>query len=160
MGTDVVQSLEPKPPWQQQALEPDFEYAWFVKYAELGEQRTLEKVSAFQGVPLDLVQRARDRHEWDARVAAYDATLVDVMQHVQVSEDEALAMQYAVGMAMMRLGVSAVALKNPALIKMKDVQLLMAQGAEMARRGAGVADLNVQHDVVTRVRDQVLDLLD
>lgn len=159
MDTQVTQ-FEPRPPWEQQVSESDYEYAWFVKFAELGAERSIDKVSAVQGVPADLVRSAADKNAWDSRAKAYDDTVVSVLEHVNIDESEALAMQYAVGMAMMKLGVSAVALKNPALIKMKDIRELMQQGAEMARRGAGVADLTVQHDVVTRARDAVLDLLE
>lgn len=157
---DVVE-FQPKPPWERLASEPEFEYAWFVRFAELGaEKRSLEKVSALQGVPLDLVERAAQVHQWSDRASAYDRTVVAVTEAVTIDESKALAMQHAIGIAMMELGISAFYLKNPALLKIKDIRELMQFGAEMARRGAGIADLNIQHDVVTRVRDQVLDLLE
>lgn len=153
--------LEPRQPWEQLTDERDMEYAWFTRFAELGpESRSEQKVARFCGVPVAQVRKAASRHEWSTRVAAYDAIVAQVSQQVSVDESEALAMQYAVGIAMMRLGVKAVQLKNPALIRMKDIRELMQQGAEMARRGAGVADLNIEHTVQQRVQSEFLDLLD
>lgn len=151
--------LEPKAPWEQREHERDMEYAWFVRYAELGDVRDEGKVARFCGVPVSLVRRAATQHQWAERAAAYDATVIEVSKAIDVDETEALAMQYAVGIAMMRLGVKAVQLKNPALIRMKDIRELMQQGAEMARRGAGVADLKIEKSVQSRVESQFLDLL-
>lgn len=152
--------LEPKPPWEQRQHERDMEYAWFVRYAELGPAARDElKVARLCGVPVGVVRDAAKKHAWADRAAAYDATVVEVTKAIDVDESEALAMQYAVGIAMMRLGVKAVQLKNPALIRMKDIRELMQQGAEMARRGAGIADLKIEASTQHRIESQFLDLL-
>jgi hypothetical protein len=151
--------LEPRPPWEQRSSERDMEYAWFSRYAELGESRELLKVAKLCGIPVKLIREAAARHDWTTRAAAYDKIVVEVSQAIDVDESEALAMQYAVGIAMMRLGVKAVQLKNPALIRMKDIRELMQQGAEMARRGAGIADLKIEASTQHRIESQFLDLL-
>jgi hypothetical protein len=136
------------------------EYAWFSRYAELGpEVREHLKVARLCGVPVKLIRQAAQQHDWASRAAAYDRVVVEVSSHIDVDETEALAMQYAVGIAMMRLGVKAVQLKNPALIRMKDIRELMQQGAEMARRGAGIADLKIEASTQHRIESQFLDLL-
>lgn len=150
-----VDTLVPKPPWEQLREEANHEYAWFCRYAELGETRTLEQTARFMGVPLKLVRKAATLHGWDARCAAYDATVIEITKAINPTEDEALATQYAAGMLMLRLGFEAIKLKNPTLLKVKDIQAMLQAGSEMVRRGAGVADLKVQHDVVERVAEDL-----
>lgn len=152
--------LEPRPPWQQLEHERDYEYAWFVRYAEQHGNRSLEQVSAFCGVPLKLVERAAATHGWDTRVKAFDATVKRVSDTIQVNDKEALATQYMIGEAMLKLGIQAFQLKNPSLIKMKDIHALLQSGAEMMRRGAGVADLTIeQRNAQDRIEHTFLELL-
>lgn len=152
--------LEPTPQWSQKAGEPDHSYAWFVRYAELHDERGIEKVSRYCGVPVAMIRKAAGEHAWDSRVASFDATVKSVSSSVIVDDTEALAMQFAVGKAMVRLGVEGVKLKNPALLKVKDLLTLMQQGSEMMRRGAGVADLTIeQRTAQDRVEATFLELL-
>lgn len=145
-------ALEVRPVWEQRSYESDHQYAWFVKYAELGEGRTLEKTAKLQGVPVKLVRQAALSHVWAERAAAFDKTVVAIQKAVSPDETEALALQYGAGMMMLRLGLSAIQIKNPALLKVKDIKALLEAGSEMVRRGAGIADLKVEHDVVQRVQ--------
>lgn len=106
-------------------------------------------------MPVKGVRAAAREHDWDARAAAYDATVIEIQKAVSPSEDEALAIQYGAGMMMLKLGLKAIEIKNPSLIKVKDAQALLREGSEMVRRGAGVADLKVQHEVVDRVFEDI-----
>lgn len=158
-GIDVDDSistaLDLQPAWEQRGRESQYEYAWFVRYAELGTERTLEKAARLLGMPIKGVREAARAHDWDVRAYAYDQTVVEITKAVTPSEDEALSIQYGAGMMMLKLGLSAIQIKNPALLKMKDIQALLQMGSEMVRRGAGVADLKVQHDVVQRVAEDI-----
>jgi len=151
----AMDQLVARPVWEQRTGEPNHEYAWFVRYAELGEGRTLDRTAKLQGIPIKLVRNASTKHSWDARCAAFDEAIVSVRIAISADEAEALAMQYAAGMMMLRLGIEAIKLKNPALLKVKDTRELLQFGSEMVRRGAGVADLKVEHDVVRRVAEDL-----
>lgn len=153
--------LEPVEPWRQRFDESDHEYAWFKRFAELGKhRRSIAKTSAELGVPTRMIRVAARERDWAGRVEAFDNAVVLVSGMVVPNDSEALARQYAIGMAMMDLGIEAVRLKNPALIKTKEAMAMLQEGAEMARRGAGVADLTIeQRNTQERVERQFLDLL-
>lgn len=152
--------LEAKPPWERLAHEEAHAYAWFVRYCEMYEQRGVDKVAKFCGVPPALVRKAAAENAWESRAAAFDSTIARVVDTVEVNDSEALAMQFAVGKAMLRLGIEKVKLINPAMLKTKDVLVLLQQGAEMMRRGAGVADLTIeQRSAQDRMEQTFLELL-
>jgi hypothetical protein len=151
----AIDSLTARPVWEQRTGETNYEYAWFVRYAELGETREIARAARLVGIPVKLLRAAAAKHAWDDRCRAYDATVVAITSAIQPREDEALATQYAAGQIMLRLGLEAIKLKNPALLKVRDIQALLQAGSEMVRRGAGVADLKVQHDVVQRVTEDL-----
>lgn len=148
-------------PWRQREGEADHEYAWFKRYAELGKhRRSLPKTSAELGVPLRMISDAASLRDWKARTAAYDDAIERIAGQAAPNDEAALARQYAIGMAMMDLGIEVIKLKNPALIRTKEGLQLLEHGAEMARRGAGVADLTVeQRSAQDRVERMFLDLL-
>lgn len=154
-----LEPLTPQPAWTQRTGERDREYGWFIQYAETIGERDFERVAARIGVAASLLRGAAEKYEWQARVREFDQARAQVMQHVIPDDSEALAMQYAVGIAMIRLGVQAVQLKNPALLNMDQVIKLVTQGSEMARRGAGVADLKIEQTVQQRIEREFLDLL-
>jgi hypothetical protein len=151
--------LTPQPAWVQRTDEPENHYAWFRNYAETLGERSVERTAAHIGVSPRLLAEAAEKFQWDARCVQFDQARAQVAENIAPSEDEALHMQYAVGIAMIRLGVQAVQLKNPALLKMDTIVKLVTQGSEMARRGAGVADLNIEHSVQKRIEGEFLDLL-
>lgn len=154
--------LEIAEPWRQRAEEPDHEYAWFKRYAELGKhRRSIPKTSAELGVPQRMIEEASKKRDWSARTAAYDRAIEQVAGAASPNDEAALARQYAIGMAMMDLGIEVIKLKNPALIRTKEGLQLLEHGAEMARRGAGVADLTVeQRSAQERVESIFRDLLE
>jgi hypothetical protein len=151
--------LEPTPAWTQRTGERDREYQWFIQYAETIGERDLERVAARIGVAASLLRAAAEKNQWDARCVEFDKARMSIARQVVPDDSEALSMQYAVGIAMIRLGVQAVQLKNPALLNMDQVIKLVTQGSEMARRGAGVADLKIEQTVQQRIEREFLDLL-
>lgn len=151
--------LEPQAAWQQRAGESNMHYAWFIQHAEtLGERSELQTARRL-GITVSVVRSVAKLNQWDLRIDEFDRARAEVTTHLATDENEALQMQYAVGIAMMRLGVQAVQLKNPALLKMDTIIKLMQQGSEMARRGAGVADLKIEKSVQQRIQSDFEDLL-
>lgn len=155
MDDSLETVLDLQSPWEQRTRETKFEYAWFVRYAELGPERTLERAARQCGVPIKGVREAARANDWEARAKAFDAAVIEIQKAVIPDESEALAIQYQAGTEMLKLGLRAIQVKNPALIRVKDIAMLLKEGAEMVRRGAGVADLKIKHDVVQRVAEDL-----
>lgn len=159
VNTDAL-NLEAKPPWERLAHEEAHAYAWFVRYCEMYEQRSVDKVARFCGVPVSLVRKAAAENAWEPRADAFDSTIARVVDSVQIDDSEALAMQFAVGKMMLRLGIDKIKLINPAMLKTKEVFALLQAGSEMMRRGAGIADLTIeQRSAQDRVERTFLELL-
>lgn len=154
----LFDDVSPAPLWERRTGETEFEYAWFVRYAELGETRTMQDTSKRLGISVVTIRDAAKRWGWEERARAYDAQVIAITLAINPEESEALAVQYAAGMLMLRVGFDAMKLKNPALMKVKDIRELLQFGSEMVRRGAGVADLKIEHNVIDRVAENI-DLL-
>lgn len=154
-----MSALEPIRPWDRQSGESNHEYAWFTKYCELGESRSEQLVAKRCGVPVSMVRTTATKHSWALRAAPYDAAVSELAAILEMDEGEALHAQYTAGMLMLRMGLTALKYKNPALLKMKDIRELMQFGSEMARRGAGVADMKIDHTTTRRVDEMWADLL-
>ena len=150
---DIVLSAQPA--WERRPRESRFQYAWFVRFAELGEQRTVEKAAKLCGVPVKQLREAARDHDWDMRAGEYDKVIIAMQEAVSPSEDEALAIQYAAGTMLLKLAVKGIETLDPSMLRIKDITVLLKEGSEMVRRGAGVADLKVQHDVVERVQSDI-----
>lgn len=151
--------LEHSPAWLQRSGERDSEYAWFKQYAETLGERDVAMTAARIGVAPRLLLGAAAKHQWVERCAEFDAARVSVASQIAPDDTEALAMQYAVGIAMMRLAADGLKSKNVALLKIDQIIKLMVQGSEMARRGAGVADLKIEKTVQQRIESEFRDLL-
>ncbi len=151
--------LQPRASFEQQDGELDREYAWFKHYADTFGERDIARTARSIGVSVKLLRDAAARNQWDARCIEFDRIRAQVTGHIAPDDSEALQTQYMVGIAMMRLGVQAIQLKNPSLLKVKQILDLMTQGAEMARRGAGVADIKIEKTVQRRIESEFLDLL-
>lgn len=131
--------------WQQRPGETPAKYAWFQRYLEMGSGRTIQRVAKRCGARLDLVNKAASAHEWAIRAAEYDAaTRGIVLDYANSDSEQALAMQRAVGKAMLDMGFTALHFKNPAMIRMSGVEKLLKEGVEQIRRGSGVADLKIE----------------
>lgn len=151
--------LEPRPIYSQREGENDQQYAWFRQYYELGDTRTLPRAAMRCGVSRSLVERAAREHDWDIRSQQLDRDASHVAKTMIRDEDEALALQYAVGHVMIRMGMTALQAKNPALLDMKTVTALIQQGVEHTRRGAGAADMVISLDQRRSIQQQFADFL-
>lgn len=154
--------MEPIVEWDKRQHETAAEYSWFQRYVEVGYTRTPARAAARCGISTELCKQAAMDHDWKMRAAAYDQFVEQLRaQHVEDGDEQsALAMQYAAGEMMLRMGINALSLKNISLLKIKDIQAMTTQGAEMMRRGAGVADLKVDHTTTSRIDTMWQDLID
>lgn len=80
VGEGSVKSTEIKrpksKPWQRQRGEPVASFRLFLVYLELGESRSLRRVSELDGSPcLRIIERKSRRWNWKARAEATDARL-------------------------------------------------------------------------------------
>lgn len=153
--TDVV----PKQPWERITGETEAQHAWFKRFVEVGEGRTVDRAAKACGVPVGPVRRAAELNDWAARAKAYDAAVIELRDVLELDETEALHAQYAAGRIMAQLGLTALQYKNPALVPIAQIKDLILNGAEMMRRGAGIADLKVDHSTTHRVESILDDLL-
>lgn len=147
--------LHVQPAWEQRPRESKFQYAWFARYAELGPERTVEQAAKLCGVPVKQLRLAQRDHDWDVRAGEYDATVVEIQKAISPSETEALAIQYAAGTMMLKLAVKGIATLDPNMLRIKDIQGMLREGSDMVRRGAGIADLKVDHNIVERVQSDI-----
>ena len=154
-----MSEVEVRAAWDRAHGESEAEHAWLMQFCELGAQRTPTKVARRCGVPVKLVKDAASKWGWSRRALAYDAAVHAAGQAALGDGSEALALQYEVGRRMLAIGATAVQLKNPALMNMNQIQKLLTEGAEMVRRGSGVADIKVDINTQKSVEDLVQDLL-
>jgi len=150
-------------PWKQQQGEKDHDHAWFTMFCDMGEMRSIEAVARRCGASEARVLAAAERGDWSRRAAAFDSAIVSVTQNLMLSDDEALGAQYLAGRAMVQLAIKGLQTKNPSLLKMSQLQSMLKDGAEMMRRGAGVADVRVEHSTQERVTshlDGILGLIE
>jgi len=131
----------------------------FKAYCELGPARTIEDVSSRFGCAVSRVKHASGKHDWAARASEYDVALRDVSAITIADGERALHMQYAIGEAMLGLGINALRMKNPSMIRMKEIHKLIETGGELMRKGAGLADMKVDIETVDRVKDAVADFI-
>jgi len=150
-------------PWKQQQGEKDHEHAWLTMFCDMGNMRSVEAVANRCGVSYARVLAAAERHGWSPRAAAFDDAVARVTQNIMLSDDEALGAQYLAGRAMVHLAIKGLQTKNPSLLKMAQLQSMLKDGSEMMRRGAGIADIRVEHETqerVTKHLDGILGLID
>lgn len=151
--------IEPRAAWDRAHGESEAEHAWLLRFCELGSQRTPTKVARRCGVPVKLVKDAASKWGWTRRAAEYDQAVRDVGRIAMKDEQEALQIQYEVGKELLRIGASAASLKNPALMNMNMVLKMLTEGAELVRRGAGVADIKVDMNTQRSVEELFQNLL-
>lgn len=150
--------LEPSS-WQQRPIETDTEYGWFTTYLELGDARSVAKVARRLGASAAKVQVAADTYGWDARVAAWERDSREVAKTHVRDEEVVHSIEYQVGMAMIRMGMSGLEGKNPHLLAVPNLVQLMREGAELARKGSGAADMVIEHRDRESVGRQFAELL-
>lgn len=155
--------MAPKPvhrdPWNQQAGESASQYAMFKAYCDAGHAGTYQDVANRFGCALSRVESVAVKNNWDSRVSAYCIELNNISTITVADGERALQMQYKIGEALLGLGINALQLKNPSMIRMKEIHKLIETGGEMMRKGAGLADMKVDIETVDRVKDAVADFI-
>jgi hypothetical protein len=72
----TVQTKTTPKPWQRQRGEPVDSFRLFLVYVELGDERSLRRLSELDGSPcLRVIERKSRRWNWRARVEALDAMI-------------------------------------------------------------------------------------
>lgn len=139
--------------------EPFSDYELFTEYAKIpASSRTLVNFSRRTSIPIKLATKLRDKWHWELRATAFDHDSLQLRPDPRAMEEEALiAGQMAASEVLLTLGLSALQLKNPALIPVEKAMKLAEKGIEVQRRAQGMADLNVQFTVddMTRVNKMI-----
>lgn len=145
--------------WHQQAAESDQHYQWFTWYLELGPERTPAKVARRHGLKVQQVDLVAVGNLWQQRCATWERDSAQVANEIVRSEDDLHTVEYKVGMALVRLGVTGLEAKNPALLDVKGLREAIREGLELMRKGVGAADMVITHqtkDDLTRQFAQFL----
>lgn len=79
---------------------------------------------------------------------------------VDMSPSETLAFQFAVGKAMLELGIRAINLKKPGTIKVADAIKLIDKGSDLQRKAQGLDSPNFQLNINSKGFEAVQDLVD
>lgn len=77
-----------------------------------------------------------------------------------MSPTETMAFQFAVGKAMLDLGIRAINLKSPNKIKVSDAIKLIDKGSELQRKAQGLDTPGVQINLNSKGFEAVQELLD
>lgn len=130
----------------------------------MGIRRSYAAVSKEVGLPVQKVQALANHHNWQTRALAYDHAQQQLIVNVDnISLENTLAHQHAVGMLLLDYGIQAVQAKNPKLIKMGDAIKLLQAGADMSRKGAGYTDtlkVSVDGESIQGVQALINELID
>lgn len=158
-GTD----LEPvgPDPWEKLVGEDSNSYFIFTEFCKLGPKRTLRAVSRNLGVSYDTVKATAKKHSWLDRAKEYDLVCNELVPSDNaLAPSETLAFQYAVGTALLDLGIKAIKLKRPGDIKVTDAIKLVEKGADLQRKAQGLDTPGVSININTGNLDAVNDLID
>lgn len=140
-------------PWAQRKDESSADYTAFAEYCKLGRRRNYRLLASHLGMGVERIRAIAKRFEWNERADLYDRACNELVAEAPDLEDT-LAFQYAVGKAMLDLGVEALKFKNPASMRSADIIKLLKEGADMQRRAAGLNDtvtINVQSEAVSKI---------
>lgn len=147
-------------PWDRLEDETQQAYFAFVEYCKLGPSRTLRRLSTHLGISYDSVKMYSRSHKWVDRTKAYDGACNELVpSEDSLSPTETLAFQYAVGKAMLELGIKAINLKKPSSIKVSDAIKLIDRGADMQRKAQGLDTPGVNININSNSVDAVNELI-
>lgn len=157
--SDIVPAA--KQSWDQLPDETDVQYVAFTQYCKMGQWRDLKKLGTRIDIPPAKLAKISDEHDWPARAREYDRACQGATPDDRdMSPMETLAFQFAAGHAMMELGISAIALKNPSQIKTSDALKLVKEGADLKRSAIGVNDGGVQINVSIESVDRMNEMIE
>jgi len=153
-----------KDPWSQLRNEDTADYAAFAEFCKLGTRRSNRVLASHLGVSIQKVNAIARKNDWVARADAYDRACNELHPSADdMSLEDTLAFQYAVGKAMLDMGVTALQLKNPASMRTADIVKLLQQGSEIQRKAAGITDtvsVKVESDAVSTINKLLEDIID
>lgn len=148
-------------PWDRLETETATEYAAFSEFCKLGPKRTLRTLSSHMGISYDTVKLYSRKNKWIDRSKSIDLAANELIPtDITMSPTETLAFQYAVGSAMLELGIKAINLKKPGTIKVSDAIKLIDKGAEMQRKGQGLDQPGVNIHINSKGFEAVKQMLD
>lgn len=156
--TDIVPS--PNDPWERLETETSAEFFAFSEFCKLGPSRSLRKVSSHLGVSYDTIKLYNKKHAWMERSKAIDLAASSLVPtDIEMSPTETMAFQFAVGKAMLELGIKSINLKKPGTIKVSDAIKLIDKGSELQRKAQGLDGSGVTLNLNSKGFEAVHDLL-
>lgn len=161
--TDLIQHTPEYPSYHRRPDESATYYEMFVEWCRIPpSSRNLGNYCRRTGFQQRVVKRVFESQQWESRARDFDNDSMNLRPDPSnMDEEAALSGQMAAATTLLELGLTAVQLKNPALIPAGTALKLVEKGVEIQRRALGQADLNVQFTVddMTRV-NRILDELD
>lgn len=147
-------------PWERLSDETKDAYFAFTEYCKMGPSRSLRKIAAHLGISYDSVKAYSRQNKWVERSKEYDVACEPLVPSDQVlSPTETLAYQYAVGAAMLDLGIKAINMKKPGTIKTSDAIKLIDRGSDLQRKAIGMdqagVNININHSSVDAVNELI-----
>lgn len=138
MAEDLVPAEAPDP-WERLETETAAEYTSFSEFCKLGPSRSLRKLSSHLGISYDTVKIYSRKNNWIARSKALDVASSEIIAgDIDMSPSETMARQYAVGQAMLELGIKALDFKKPGSISVANAIKLIDKGADLQRKAQGL----------------------
>ena len=142
-------------------------YELFTEWCRIPpSSRNLQNFCRRTSIPPRTAKKLHDAWRWEVRATLFDNDSMKLRPDPRlVDEEAAIAGQLAAATTLLDLGLSAIQLKNPALIPVDNAMKLVEKGVEVQRRALGQADLNVQFTVddmsrVNRLLEDVVGLDD
>lgn len=148
-------------PWERLETETATEYAAFSEYCKMGPSRSLRRVSNLTNVSYDTVKLYSRKNKWIDRSKAMDATASQLIpQDIDMTPTETMAFQFAVGKAMLDLGIKGLEFKKPGSIKVADLIKLIDKGSELQRKAQGLDGPGVQININSKGFEAVKQMLE
>lgn len=136
MGEELVPTSDP---WERLETETSTEYVAFSEFCKIGPSRSLRKLSSHLGISYDLVKTYNKKNKWLERAKSMDLAANSLVPtDIDMSPTETMAFQFAVGKAMLELGIKSINLKKPGTIKVADAIKLIDKGSELQRKAQGL----------------------
>lgn len=155
----MSEELVPIDPWSQLAEEGKSEYGAFTEFVRLPAQlRSYRMLATHLGLAESTVKSYARKFKWQERANAYDSACQRLTPQ-ELSPGETLAHQHAVGKAMIDLGISALSLRNPQDIKVREAVQLVKIGSELERKAIGADDSGIHISISGGAVDRLNEIL-
>jgi hypothetical protein len=159
---ELIHTAE-SPIYHRLADESHSDYELFSEWCKITPSaRTMANFSRRTSIQPKLARKLIEKWRWQVRAEAFDHDSLQLRPDPRSMDEEAsIAGQLAASAVLLDMGLTALALKNPALIPVDKAIKLAEKGVEIQRRAMGQADLNVQFNVedMTRVNKLIGELI-